>query len=114
MATTDLPIVLFAQPEEWIAWLEQHHATAPGIWIRLAKKASGLTSMSYAQAVEGALCYGWIDSQMKGYDDASSLQKFTPRGPKSRWSKINTEKVAQLIASGRMQPAGLVAVERAK
>ncbi len=107
-------MLLFEQQHDWAAWLDEHHGTSPGVWLRLAKKASGLQSVSYDEALEVALCYGWIDGQKKSYDDASWLQKFTPRGAKSIWSKINRAKAEALMASGRMQPAGLKAVESAK
>ncbi|HEX3553776.1 MAG TPA: YdeI/OmpD-associated family protein [Thermoanaerobaculia bacterium] len=110
----DLPILEFKQPEDWTDWLEENHAISSGVWLRLAKKASGIPSISYDQALEGALCFGWIDGQKKSHDEKAWLQKFTPRGPRSIWSKINREKVAKLSASGRMRPAGLQAVERAK
>jgi uncharacterized protein YdeI (YjbR/CyaY-like superfamily) len=110
----DLPILLFAQPNDWRAWLHENHASSTGVWLRLAKKASALTSQSYAEALDVALCYGWIDGQKNSYDEDSWLQKFTPRGAKSVWSKINREKVAALTASGQMQPSGLRAVELAK
>ena len=113
-AKTDLPIVLFEQPKHWLLWLDQNHATSAGLWLRLAKKASGLQSVTYAEALTAALCYGWIDGQKKSYDDASWLQKFTPRAPKSIWSKINREKALQLIREGQMKPAGLQAIERAQ
>lgn len=110
----ELPIILFELPSDWAAWLDQHHANEAGVWLRLAKKASGIQSITYAEALDVALCYGWIDGQKKSYDEASWLQKFTPRGKKSIWSKVNREKVEALIASGAMQPAGLSAVEAAK
>lgn len=110
----DLPIILFEEQKAWAEWLDQHHAEAAGIWLRLAKKGSGITSVSYDEAVEAALCYGWIDGQKKSYDETSWLQKFTPRGAKSVWSKINRDKVQRLIASGQMKPAGLKAVEAAQ
>ena len=110
----DLPVLLFEQQHDWTVWLDEHHAASSGVWLRLAKKASGLQSVSYDEALEVALCYGWIDGQKKSYDDASWLQKFTPRGAKSLWSKINRAKAEALIASGRMKPAGLLAVERAQ
>jgi uncharacterized protein YdeI (YjbR/CyaY-like superfamily) len=108
------PVILFAQQQEWATWLDANHATSPGVWLRIAKKAADIDSVSYAEALETALCYGWIDGQKKAYDDSSWLQKFTPRGAKSIWSKINREKAQQLIERGQMKPAGLVAVERAK
>jgi uncharacterized protein YdeI (YjbR/CyaY-like superfamily) len=110
----DLPIELFERQQDWEAWLEEHHANSAGLWLRLAKKGSGIQSLSYAEALEVALCYGWIDGQKKSYDESSWLQKFTPRGPKSIWSKINREKAQQLIESGKMRPAGLKAIESAK
>ncbi len=106
-----MPVVLFRDPAEWADWLEENHAASSGLWLRLAKKASSLTSVTYAEALEVALCYGWIDGQKRSYDADSWLQKFTPRGAKSLWSKINREKVLALIESGRMRPAGLGAVE---
>jgi uncharacterized protein YdeI (YjbR/CyaY-like superfamily) len=109
----DLPIILFEQPKDWAGWLDQNQ-TSTGAWLRLAKKASGLTSISYDEALEVALCYGWIDGQSKSYDEQSWLQKFTPRRSKSVWSKINREKALRLIANGQMKPAGLKAVEAAQ
>jgi len=110
----DYPVLLFSAPAEWTAWLEQHHSAAPGVWLRFAKKGSALASISYAQAVEAALCFGWIDGQARSHDEDSWLQKFTPRGRKSIWSKINRDRVAALLESGRMRPAGLAAVESAR
>jgi uncharacterized protein YdeI (YjbR/CyaY-like superfamily) len=113
-APNELPVMLFADQHEWAVWLDASHASSPGVWLRLAKKASGIPSVTYAEALDVALCYGWIDGQKKSYDESSWLQKFTPRGAKSIWSKINREKAQALIASGQMQPAGLMAIERAK
>lgn len=113
-APAELPILLFEHPRAWAEWLEAHHADAPGVWLRLAKKNAALRSISYAEALDEALCYGWIDSQKKGHDEHSWLQKFTPRGPRSIWSKINREKVQALTGAGRMRPAGLLAVRRAQ
>jgi uncharacterized protein YdeI (YjbR/CyaY-like superfamily) len=110
----DLPVVQFEDPQAWATWLDANHATSSGVWLRLAKKASGIASVTYDEALEVALCYGWIDGQKKSYDEASWLQKFTPRGAKSIWSKVNREKAEQLITRGAMKAAGLVAVERAK
>ncbi|NHC15990.1 YdeI/OmpD-associated family protein [Motilibacter deserti] len=109
-----LPVVAFADASEWEAWLEREHASCPGVWVRLAKKGSGIASVSYAEAVEGALCQGWIDGQSASMDEATWLQKFTPRRARSKWSKINCERVEGLVAAGRMRPAGLAEVERAK
>jgi len=110
----DLPVIQFEGPQTWATWLDEHHATSSGVWLRIAKKASGMASVTYDQALEVALCYGWIDGQKKSYDQESWLQKFTPRGARSIWSKVNREKAKQLIARGAMQPAGLAAVEQAK
>lgn len=110
----DRPILLFESPQDWMAWLDENHAVSPGVWLRLSKKGSGLQSVTYDEALEAALCYGWIDGQKNRYDDSSWLQKFTPRRPKSIWSKINREKAEALIRAGRMRPAGLAAVELAK
>jgi uncharacterized protein YdeI (YjbR/CyaY-like superfamily) len=109
-----LPIVQFASQADWLAWLAKNHAETAGVWLRLAKKGSGVASVSYDEAVEAALCFGWIDGHKKAYDEASWLQRMTPRGPRSIWSKVNRRKAEALIASGRMKPAGLEAIERAK
>jgi uncharacterized protein YdeI (YjbR/CyaY-like superfamily) len=111
---TEYPVMLFADPDAWSAWLDEHHATAPGVWLRLAKKGAALTSVSYVEAVEAALCYGWIDGQAKRLDEVSWVQRFTPRRSRSAWSKVNRERAEALIASGRMRPAGLAAVESAR
>jgi uncharacterized protein YdeI (YjbR/CyaY-like superfamily) len=110
----DLPVVLFATQSDWSAWLEKNHTQPQGLWLKHAKKSSGKTSVSYHEALEEALCYGWIDSQKQAYDEDYYLQKFTPRGPKSVWSKINVIKAEALIKSGKMQPTGLAAVNLAK
>jgi uncharacterized protein YdeI (YjbR/CyaY-like superfamily) len=107
-------IVLFATPEDWVTWLAQHHATSEGLWMRLAKKGCGLQSVTYAQALEVALCYGWIDGQKRGDSEQAWLQRFLPRSAKSIWSKLNREKAMALIACNRMKPAGLAAIEAAK
>jgi uncharacterized protein YdeI (YjbR/CyaY-like superfamily) len=98
----------------WERWLKRHHATAAGVWIRMAKKASGIASVDHPEALEVALCYGWIDGQRKGDGDQHFLQRFTPRTVRSTWSKINRDKVLKLIDDGRMQPAGLAEIERAR
>jgi uncharacterized protein YdeI (YjbR/CyaY-like superfamily) len=110
----DLPIALFATPAELEAWLEEEHARSDGLWLKIAKKGSGATSVSYAEALEVALCFGWIDSQKKGLDERFFLQRFTPRRPRGRWSRINREKAEGLIAAGRVRPAGLAEVEAAQ
>ncbi len=113
-APQELPIVLFEDLRAWTVWLDEHHADSPGVWLRVAKKSAPLTSVSYAEALDAALCYGWIDSQSKSMDEHSWLQKFGPRGPKSIWSKVNRAKIEALTAAGRMRPAGVRAVESAK
>ena len=112
--TTELPILPFANKKKWTDWLAKQHDKSAGVWLQIAKKDSGIPSINYEEALDVALCYGWIDGQKKAFDDQYWLQKFTPRGPKSIWSKINTEKVERLIASGDMKAAGLKAIELAK
>jgi uncharacterized protein YdeI (YjbR/CyaY-like superfamily) len=109
-----LPILRFRGMKDWERWLAGEHESAPGVWLMIAKKGSALRSVSYAEALEAALCYGWIDGQKQAYDSEAWLQKFTPRGPRSIWSQINRQKAEQLMASGRMTPAGLRAIENAK
>jgi len=104
----------FESPKAWAEWLGENHATSSGIWLRLAKKDSGLTSVSYKEALEVALCYGWIDGQKKPENDQTWLQRFVPRSAKSLWSKINREKAEALIESGQMKPAGRAAIDKAK
>ena len=110
----DLPVLLFSSQKDWHIWLDENHGQHKGVWLKHAKKASGKQSVSYIEALEEALCYGWIDSQKQAYDSDYYLQKFTPRGPKSVWSKVNVAKVDALIKVDKMRPAGLVAVESAK
>ena len=111
---SELPIALFASPGELEAWLEANHGDSPGLWLKIAKKGSGVASVSYAEALELALCFGWIDSQKRGCDEIFFLQRFTPRRPRGKWSQINREAAEGLIAAGRMRPAGLAEVEAAK
>ena len=111
---SDLPIMPFASREAWEAWLEEQHATSDGLWLKLAKKGSGIETVTFAEALDVALCYGWIDSQADKFDGDYWLQRFTPRKLRSKWSQVNREKVAKLIEAGRMKPAGLREVERAK
>ena len=113
-APSDIPVLHVEDSQAWSTWLDEHHAASPGVWLRIAKKGSGLASVTYAEALEAALMYGWIDGQKGSYDDASWIQKFSPRGKRRIWSKVNREKAEALIASGRMKPAGLAAVEQAK
>jgi uncharacterized protein YdeI (YjbR/CyaY-like superfamily) len=110
----ELPTLAFASAKEWEAWLERHHATAPGVWIKLAKKGSGIPSVTYMEAVDVGLCYGWIDSQSKSLDDRQYVQRFTPRRARSPWSKINRAKAEEFIAQGKMRPAGMREVEAAQ
>jgi len=112
--TSDYPIVLFADRTAFRAWLSAHHASQAGLWLRIAKAASPLQSVTYAEALALALCFGWIDGQRRRHDAESFLQKFTPRQKRSPWSKRNREHVERLIAAGEMHPAGLAAVAAAK
>jgi uncharacterized protein YdeI (YjbR/CyaY-like superfamily) len=109
-----LPILGFEDRAAWAAWLEEHHGSSPGVWLKIAKKGAGVPSVTYAEALEVALCYGWIDGQKRAHDDRAFLQRFTPRRPRSVWSKVNREKVEALLRAGAMRPAGLEAVEAAK
>jgi uncharacterized protein YdeI (YjbR/CyaY-like superfamily) len=106
--------VFFAGPDAFEAWLEEHGATSDGLWVRMAKKGTGIPSLDWKGGVEVALCFGWIDGQSRRVDDAWFVQRFTPRRPRSIWSKVNRRKVEELTAAGRMRPAGLAEVERAK
>jgi uncharacterized protein YdeI (YjbR/CyaY-like superfamily) len=108
------PSRLFASQKAWAAWLEKNHRKSDGLWLRLAKKNSGLKSVSYAEALEIALCYGWIDGQKRPNSEQLWLQRFLPRSARSIWSKINREKALALTARGEMKPAGLEAIELAK
>ncbi|MBL8992106.1 MAG: YdeI/OmpD-associated family protein [Spirochaetia bacterium] len=110
----ELPVLTFKNLKAWETWLEKNGSVSNGIWIRIAKKNSGTASVTYPEAVEGALCYGWIDGQKNRGGEEDWLQKFTPRGKKSIWSKINREKVLALIKSRNMKKPGLAEVERAK
>lgn len=109
-----LSVIPFASRGAWEAWLEEHHVASEGLWLKISKKSSGIESVSYAEALEAALCYGWIDGQRDSFDGEYFLQRFTPRRPRSKWSKVNVGKVTKLIEEGRMMPAGLREVERAK
>jgi uncharacterized protein YdeI (YjbR/CyaY-like superfamily) len=110
----DLPVLSFAAAAELEAWLEEHHGEAAGIWLKIAKKGVEPLTVNHAEALELALCFGWIDGQRRGLDQAYFLQRFTPRRPRGRWSKINREKVEALSEAGRMRPAGLAEAEAAK
>lgn len=108
------PILLFKNAQVFEAWLKENHALCDGLWLQIAKKGADEPSVSYAEAVEIALCWGWIDGQKKAFDAQHFLQRFTPRRARSIWSKINVEKVAQLIEAGRMQAPGHAQIEAAK
>ena len=113
-STPEFPTHEFATGRAFGDWLAEHHATADGVWIRFAKKGSGVASATYLEALEEALCWGWIDGQARRVDDMWYVQKFTPRRARSIWSKINCARVTALIEAGRMKPAGLAEIERAK
>jgi len=108
------PIREFRTRAAWAKWLETHHGDEAGVWLKFAKKGTGVTTVSYAEALEVALCYGWIDAQVKRLDETYYLQRFTPRRARSKWSKLNREAATRLIEAGLMRPPGLVQVERAK
>lgn len=110
----DLPVLAFETQAAWESWLADHHAEPQGLWIRFYKKAAKQPTVTYAEALDVALCYGWIDGQAQKYDADSYLQRFTPRRKRSLWSKVNRGKAEALIAAGRMQPAGLREIEAAR
>src|SRR4051812_21629612 len=107
-------MIAFASEAEWRRWLGKQHAVSPGVWLKIAKKNADITTVTYDEAIEVALCYGWIDGQKKSYDDTHWLQRFTPRRPRSRWSQINRDKAERLIATKKMKAAGREEVDRAK
>ena len=109
-----LPIVSFRSARDWEKWLAKRHADSSGVWLRIGKKGSSKQSLTYAEALDGALCFGWIDSQKRAHDASSWLQKFGPRKPGSGWSRINTRHVERLRRAGRMKSAGLKEIEAAK
>jgi uncharacterized protein YdeI (YjbR/CyaY-like superfamily) len=110
----DQPVLPFTSKDAFEAWLEEHHADSDGLWIKIAKKGTGIESVTRGGALDVALCFGWIDGQAKPVDETHYLQKFTPRRTRSKWSKRNVGKVAELIENGAMRPAGLAEIERAK
>ncbi|MGD0678686.1 MAG: YdeI/OmpD-associated family protein [Polyangiaceae bacterium] len=112
--TTERPVVSFPDAEEWSAWLAAYHLSSRGVWLKIAKKTSGNVSVTYAEALTVALIWGWIDGQKEKFDEVWWLQKFTPRGARSMWSKLNRDKATALIAAGKMMPSGMAEVERAK
>jgi uncharacterized protein YdeI (YjbR/CyaY-like superfamily) len=111
---TDLPIVSFQSSQEWEEWLAENHTQPGGVWLRFFRKGSGRPTVTHDEALDAALCYGWIDGQAKKYDELSWLHKFTPRRAGSVWSRRNTEHVERLTREDRMKPAGLAEVEAAK
>ena len=113
-AKSNLPITSFASRDAWGSWLARHHADSSGLWLKIAKKGSGIDTVSYAEALDVALCYGWIDGQKASFDENYWLQRFTPRRARSKWSKVNRHKATELIETGEMKPAGLREVEQAK
>ncbi len=110
----ELEELLVKDATEWRRWLEDHHGSSPGVWLVLHKKGGSVTELDYDAALDEALCFGWIDGQVKRRDDASYIQRMTPRGPKSRWSRRNVGHVERLEAKGRMTAAGRAAVDAAK
>ncbi len=114
MPGKDIPTLEFTDRAAWEEWLDAQHVSSEGVWLKLAKKGSGATTVTYAEALEEALRRGWIDGQKGAYDDSFWLQRFTPRGPRSKWSQVNRRKATELIEQGRMKPAGLAQVEAAR
>lgn len=112
--SNELPVMFFGEKQSLENWLENNHDTSPGIRLQIAKKNSGVVTVSYDEALESALCYGWIDSQKEKFDEKMWVQRFTPRGAKSIWSKVNKDKAELLITNGRMKPSGFKAIEVAK
>jgi uncharacterized protein YdeI (YjbR/CyaY-like superfamily) len=112
--STDSPAKLFQSQDAWTLWLDQNHRESAGLWLRIAKKGAAVVSVSYKDALEAALCYGWIDGQKRPENKETWLQRFVPRAARSVWSRINRDKAEELIASGRMKAAGLEAIELAK
>ena len=113
-ADDDLPKIPFASAAAWERWLEENHASCAGVWIKMAKKSAGIESVRYPEVLDSALCFGWIDGRREALDERYFLQRFTPRRPRSKWSRVNREKVEALMAEGRLRPAGYAEVERAK
>jgi len=110
----DAEVIAFRDAAEFDAWLAAHVDQSAGVWLKIAKKGSGIASMTGDEAVDVGLCYGWISGQRKSFDETYYLQKYVPRRPKSRWSQVNVRKVEKLAAAGRMRPPGLAEVEAAK
>jgi uncharacterized protein YdeI (YjbR/CyaY-like superfamily) len=114
IASKTPPTLSFTSAAEWRAWLEEHHADPDGAWLKIAKKGRGIETVTHAEALEEALCFGWIDAVRHAHDDDYFLQRFVPRRARSKWSQVNRDKVMALTEAGRMHPAGLAEVERAK
>ncbi len=114
MPDDDLPVLAFPSADAFDAWLREHHEDAPGVWVKVARKGSGVPTVTHAQALDSALCCGWIDGQRRSLDETFFLQRFVPRRPRGTWSKVNREHVARLRAEGRMLPAGEREVQRAQ
>jgi uncharacterized protein YdeI (YjbR/CyaY-like superfamily) len=110
----DLPVMEFASVKAWAAWLAKHHASSPGVWLKIAKKGTGVDTVTMPEVIETALCWGWIDGLRHRHDDVYFRQRMTPRTARSRWSRINRDKAEALIAAGRMRPAGQQEVEAAR
>jgi uncharacterized protein YdeI (YjbR/CyaY-like superfamily) len=110
----DLPTVSFASCDAWTAWLGEQHTTSGGVWLKIAKAGTGLPTVTYSEALDAALCHGWIDGQKARFDDSYWLQRFGPRTPRSKWSKINRDRAEALITGGHMRTAGLRAIEQAR
>ncbi|MEZ4521475.1 MAG: YdeI/OmpD-associated family protein [Thermomicrobiales bacterium] len=110
----ELPVMTFATASAFENWLAENFEEPAGLWVKVAKKASGIASVTHPEALDIALCFGWIDGQRRAFDDDYFLQKFTPRRPRSKWSKINRDKVLQLIEDGRMRPSGMAQIEAAR
>jgi len=114
MRESDLQIIAFKSPKKWADWLAKNHSKSSGVWIQFFKKDSGVKSITHSEALDEALCHGWIDGQANKHDEKSWLQKFTPRRSKSIWSKRNIEHTTRLIEAGKMKPSGLKEIEKAK
>jgi uncharacterized protein YdeI (YjbR/CyaY-like superfamily) len=114
MPPSEWPILELEDRGAWHRWLQEQHASSDGVWLKLARKRSGTSTVTYAEALEEALCYGWIDGQKAPHDKSFWLQRFAPRTPRSKWSQINRQKATELIEQGRMAPAGLAQVEAAR
>jgi uncharacterized protein YdeI (YjbR/CyaY-like superfamily) len=114
MPSDQLPVLCFESVDAWDAWLAEHASASPGLWLKIPRRDSAAAGIGYSEALDVALCHGWIDGQKGSHDSSHWLQRFTPRKPGSRWSRINTERVAALTAAGRMRPSGLREVEQAQ